>query len=200
MNPVRRLDAMAHPLSDSGWINLPNALTTLRLILVVPFGIALLWDDGSNPTARIIATLIFIVASLTDYVDGYIARKKNLVTTFGKVADPIADKLLTGVALVGLSILGELPWWVTVIILGRELAVTLMRFWVIREGVMAASRGGKWKTATQILAIVLFLLPLSGAAVVVAQVVMGVAVVLTLVTGVDYAFRAVALRRRGSQE
>lgn len=187
---------MAHPLSDSHAVNLPNALTTLRLILVIPFGIALLWEDGTNPTARLIATAIFVVASFTDYIDGYIARKKNLVTTFGKIADPIADKLLTGVALVGLSILGDLPWWVTVVILGRELAVTLLRFWVIKEGVMAASRGGKWKTATQILAIVLLLLPLSGPAETVAAVVMGIAVVLTLVTGVDYAFRAVALHRK----
>lgn len=198
MSTSARVDAMAHPPSDSGLVNVPNALTTLRLILVIPFTIALLWQDGDNATARVVATVLFVLASVTDYVDGYIARKKNLVTTFGKVADPIADKLLTGVALVGLSILGELPWWVTVIILGRELAVTLMRFWVIREGVMAASRGGKWKTATQILAIVMYLLPLTGVARTGAEIVMLAAVVLTLVTGVDYAFRAVALHRRGA--
>lgn len=197
MSASPRVDAMAYPPSDSGWRNVPNALTTLRLILIVPFAIALLWEDGDNATARIVATGLFVLASITDYADGYIARKKNLVTTFGKVADPIADKLLTGVALIGLSILGELPWWVTAIILGRELAVTLMRFWVINKGVMAASRGGKWKTATQILAIVMYLLPLTGAASTAAAIVMGIAVVLTLVTGVDYAFRAVALNRRG---
>jgi CDP-diacylglycerol---glycerol-3-phosphate 3-phosphatidyltransferase len=189
------MDAMAHPPSDAGLVNVPNALTTLRLILVVPFVVALLWEDGSNQVARIVATVIFMVASFTDYVDGYLARKKNIVTTFGKVADPIADKLLTGAALIGLSMLGELPWWVTIVILGRELAVTLLRFWVIKEGVIAASRGGKLKTAAQILAIVLYLLPLTGPAETFAHVVMGVAVFLTVVTGVDYAFRAVALHR-----
>lgn len=195
MSGKSRMDAMAHPAGASGLLNLPNLLTMLRLVLVVPFGIALLWEDGQNTTARFVATVIFIVASLTDYVDGYLARKQDLVTSFGKIADPIADKLLTGVALVGLSLLGELPWWVTIVILGREIAVTLLRFWVINSGVMAASRGGKWKTATQIAAIVLYLLPLTGAWDLVARVTMGIAVVLTVVTGVDYAFRAVALRR-----
>lgn len=189
----RIADAIAHPTSSSGNVNLPNMLTALRLVLVVPFGIALLWDDGHSTTARIIATAIFVVASVTDYVDGYLARKRNLVTTFGKVADPIADKLLTGMALVGLSILGELPWWVTFIILGREIAVTLLRFWVIHKGVIPASRGGKAKTVAQIVAIVLFLLPLTGWAETVAVVVMGIAVVLTVVTGIDYAVRAVRL-------
>lgn len=175
---------------------MPNALTALRLLLIVPFAISLLWEDGANTTARVVATVIFIVASFTDYIDGYIARKKNLVTTFGKVADPIADKLLAGVALVGLSLLSELPWWVTAVILGRELAVTLLRFWVIKKGVIPASRGGKWKTATQILAITMYLLPLTGVAPTAAEFVMAAAVLLTLVTGVDYAFRAVALHRR----
>lgn len=190
-----RVDAMAHPPSGAGLVNVPNALTTLRLILVVPFAVALLWQDGTNETARIVATVLFVVASLTDYVDGYLARKQNLVTTFGKVADPIADKLLTGTALIGLSLLGELPWWVTVVILGRELSVTLLRFWVINKGVIAASRGGKLKTAAQLLAIMLYLLPLTGAAETLAHVVMGIAVLLTVVTGIDYAFRAVALHR-----
>lgn len=195
MSGTGRTDAMAHPPSNSNPVNLPNALTLLRLILVVPFGIALMWQDGANTTARVVATALFVVASITDFVDGYLARKHNLVTSFGKIADPIADKLLTGVALVGLSLLGELPWWVTVVILGREVAVTLMRFWVINSGVMAASRGGKLKTAMQILAIVLYLLPLTGVGVTIAQVAMGAAVLLTLATGIDYAFRALALHR-----
>lgn len=190
-----RTDAIAHPTSNSGLINLPNVLTAFRLVLVVPFGIALLSDGGTSTTGRIVATLIFVVASITDWLDGYFARKRNIVTTFGKVADPIADKLLTGTALIGLSIIGELPWWVTVVILVREIAVTLLRFWVINAGVIAASRGGKAKTVAQILAIVLFLLPLTGAAETVAQVVMGIALVLTVVTGIDYAIRAVRLHR-----
>jgi CDP-diacylglycerol--glycerol-3-phosphate 3-phosphatidyltransferase len=119
-----------------------------------------------------------------------------LVTNFGKVADPIADKLLTGTALIGLSVLGQLSWWVTWIILGREVAVTLLRFWVIRDGVIPASRGGKLKTAVQIVAIIGYLLPLSPAAFDVAQWIMALAVVLTLVTGIDYAVRAVNLHRR----
>lgn len=193
MSQTRRRDALATPVSDAGLFNLPNMLTMLRLVLVIPFAIALLWEDGTNPTARVIATLIFVVASITDYVDGYIARKRNLVTTFGKVADPIADKLLTGVALIGLSMLDQLPWWVTIVILVREIAVTLLRFWVINKGVIPASRGGKLKTAVQIAAIVLYLLPLSGPGQTFAQVVMGAAVILTVVTGVDYAVRALRI-------
>ncbi len=190
-----RADALAFPTSNSGLVNLPNALTAFRLVLVVPFGIALMSDGGADTTGRLLATVIFIVASITDWLDGYYARKRHIVTTFGKIADPIADKLLTGTALIGLSVIGELPWWVTVVILVREIAVTLLRFWVINSGVIAASRGGKAKTAAQILAIVLYLLPLSGAAEVVAEVVMGIAVVLTVVTGIDYAVRAVRLRQ-----
>ena len=198
MSETRRRDALASPVSNSGLFNLPNMLTMLRLVLVIPFAIALLWEDGTNATARIVATLIFVVASVTDYVDGYLARKRNLVTTFGKVADPIADKLLTGVALIGLSMLGQLPWWVTIVILVREIAVTLLRFWVINKGVIPASRGGKLKTAVQIVAIVLYLLPLTGAGQTLAQVVMGVAVVLTVVTGIDYAVRALRIHEGGS--
>lgn len=198
MSQTRRRDALATPVSDAGLFNLPNMLTMLRLVLVVPFAIALLWEDGTNATARVIATLIFVVASITDYVDGYLARKRNLVTTFGKVADPIADKLLTGVALIGLSMLDQLPWWVTIVILVREIAVTLLRFWVINKGVIPASRGGKLKTAVQIAAIVLYLLPLSGAGQTFAQVVMGAAVILTVVTGVDYAVRALRIHEGDS--
>lgn len=193
MSQTGRRDALATPVSNSGLFNVPNMLTMLRLVLVVPFAIALLWEDGTNPTARVVATLIFVVASLTDYIDGYLARKNNIVTTFGKVADPIADKLLTGVALIGLSMLDQLPWWVTIVILVREIGVTLLRFWVINKGVIPASRGGKLKTAVQIAAIVLYLLPLSGAGQTFAQVVMGAAVVLTVVTGVDYAARALRI-------
>ena len=191
-------DRITDPVSSSGLVNLPNALTMLRLLLVVPFAVALMWQEGTNATARVIATVIFVLASITDFVDGYLARKRNLVTTFGKIADPIADKLLTGVALVGLSALGQLAWWVTLVILGREVLVTVLRFWVINKGVIAASRGGKLKTVVQIVAIVLYLLPLTGWAATVAVLVMGVALVLTVVTGLDYAVRAIRLHRRPS--
>src|SRR6185503_5075730 len=135
--------------------------------------------------------------SITDHVDGRLARKFGLVTDFGKIVDPSADKALVGAALVGLSALGELPWWVTVVIAVREIGVTLLRFWVIRYGVIAASRGGKWKTLAQIVAIGLFLLPLAPALVPLRWVVMGVALVLTVVTGLDYIVRALRLRARG---
>lgn len=178
-------------------LNLPNALTALRLFLVPVFGWLLLAEGGGNPSLRITAAVVFIVASFTDYVDGAIARRNDQVTTFGKVADPIADKALTGVALIGLSLLGELPWWVTVVIIGREIIVTVLRFVVIKDGVIPASRGGKAKTVSQMLAITLYVLPLTGPWVTARTVIMGIAVVLTVATGIDYAGRAVAVRRRG---
>ena len=120
--------------------------------------------------------------------------RDTTVTTFGKIADPIADKALTGTALIGLSYLGELPWWVTIVILAREIGVTVLRFWVIQHGVIPASRGGKWKTAFQMAAIVGYLLPVPAWLVPVRVALMAIAVVLTLVTGVDYVARALRLR------
>lgn len=181
-------------------VNIPNALTTLRLLMVPVFGWFLLAEDGQNETYRYIAALLFVVASATDYVDGALARKHNIVTTFGKVADPIADKALTGVALVGLSLLDELPWWVTVVIIGREVAVTILRFAVIKDGVISASRGGKAKTVTQMLAIFMYLLPLAGWFVTARTGVMALAIILTVATGIDYAFRAVAVHRNAGEK
>ncbi len=178
----------------SNW-NIANALTVLRLVLVPVFLVQLLHDEGTETPWRIAAFVTFAVASVTDRIDGELARRHGLVTDFGKIADPIADKALIGAALVGLSILGELWWWVTVIVLVREVGVTLLRFFVIRHGVMPASRGGKLKTLLQGLAIGLLVLPLEGALHVLAVVLMVVAVVLTVVTGVDYVVRAVKLRR-----
>ena len=182
--------------------NIPNALTALRLLLVPVFGWLLMADNGENHDYRMAASAVFAFASFTDYVDGALARRNNQVTTFGKVADPIADKALTGVALIGLSILGDLWWWVTVVIIIRELAVTVIRFAVIRDGVIPASRGGKLKTVAQMLAIFLYLLPLDGildpiAGVlgIVRAVVMGIALILTIGTGIDYAFRAIQVHR-----
>jgi CDP-diacylglycerol---glycerol-3-phosphate 3-phosphatidyltransferase len=182
------------PSSVSAW-NVANALTVLRLLLVPVFAILLFHDDGQDTFWRIWACVVFVLASVTDRLDGELARKRGLVTEFGKLADPIADKALVGTALVGLSALGELPWWVTVVILIREVGVTLLRFWVIRHGVIPASRGGKVKTLLQGVAIGLYVLPLSGWLHVVAVVVMGAAVVLALITGVDYVARALRLRR-----
>jgi CDP-diacylglycerol--glycerol-3-phosphate 3-phosphatidyltransferase len=178
----------------SNW-NIANALTVLRLVLVPVFLIQLLHDEGTDNVWRVAAFVTFAVASVTDRIDGELARKHGLVTDFGQIADPIADKTLIGAALVGLSALDELWWWVTVLILVREVGVTLLRFFVIRHGVMPASRGGKVKTLLQGLAIGLFVLPLPQALHWLAVGLMVVAVVLTVVTGVDYVARAVRLRR-----
>jgi CDP-diacylglycerol--glycerol-3-phosphate 3-phosphatidyltransferase len=175
-------------------LNVANMLTVSRLVLVPVFLLTLFAGDGHATGWRVVATAVFTVASITDNLDGRLARKLGLVTDFGKIADPIADKALIGAALVGLSLLGELPWWVTVVIATREVGVTLLRFWVIRYGVIPASKGGKWKTLTQIVAIGLFLLPLPPVADVGSWLVMGVALVLTVVTGLDYVFRALRLR------
>jgi len=178
----------------SSW-NIANALTVLRLVLVPVFLVLLMHDDGTEAAWRVAAFATFAVASVTDRVDGQLARRHGLVTDFGTIADPIADKALIGAALIGLSLLGELWWAVTVVILVREVGITLLRFVVIRHGVMPASRGGKLKTLLQGLAIGLFVLPLSGAVHAVAVVLMAAAVVVTVVTGVDYVIRAVTLRR-----
>ncbi|MBP3036982.1 CDP-alcohol phosphatidyltransferase family protein [Arthrobacter sp. zg-ZUI100] len=160
-------------------------------------------DDGRDGLFRWLAVATFAVAIYTDKLDGDLARSRGLITDFGKIADPIADKLLIGSALVMLSVLGELWWWVTLVILVREVGITVLRFVVIRYGVMAASRGGKLKTVIQTLAIFLFLLPLAawlGAwAWWISATVMAAAVVVTVVTGADYVIKAVQLRRRALQ-
>ena len=194
------------PPVPTNW-NLPNALTTLRIASVPFFGWALLVDGGDSIVWRVVAWVIFVLAMITDKVDGDIARSRNLVTDFGKIADPIADKALTGMAFVGLSIVGELWWWVTIAVLVREWGITLLRLWVIRHGVMAAGRGGKLKTVLQTVALGFFILPVKilqddwgtagsllwGLAVLL----MAAAVAVTLVTGVDYVAKALAVRREG---
>ena len=141
-------------------VNLPNALTVLRLILVPVFLLALFAEGGHDTTWRWIAWAIFAAPPSPTGIDGHIARKRGQVTDFGKIADPIADKALTGSALIGLSMLGDLAWWVTLVILIREVGVTLLRFAVLRYGVISASPGGKAKTFVQIIAIGLYILPL----------------------------------------
>jgi CDP-diacylglycerol---glycerol-3-phosphate 3-phosphatidyltransferase len=177
------------PVAAPRLVNVANALTVLRLLLV-PLCVAFLVAGGTG--YRLAAFAAFAVASVTDFLDGELARRRNLITDFGKIADPIADKALTGSALVTLSALGELAWWVTIVILVRELAVTGLRFWVIRQGVIAASRGGKIKTVLQIVAISLYILP--GDLSPERWLFMGAAVIVTLVTGIDYTVRAFRLR------
>ena len=178
-------------------LNVANALTGVRIVLIPVFALLLAASSMTEARWRIAACAVFFVASLTDYMDGWIARTWDLVTSFGKVADPIADKALTGTALIGLSVLGLLPWWVTLAILIREWAVTALRFWVLRHGVIPASRGGKAKTALQILAITWCLWPFEGFLADIGTWLMMLAVIVTVVTGIDYVMRAVRLRRSG---
>lgn len=170
--------------------NIPNALTMLRIVLVPVFVVVFLTQDGSSTSMRLWAAAIFAIAVGTDWLDGDLARRQGLVTDFGKIADPIADKALIGSALICLSILGELAWWVTIVIMAREIGVTVLRFIVIRRGVIPASRGGKLKTALQSLGLLLLILPLTGFLSAVGLAVMYAALVVTVVTGVDYVMQA----------
>ena len=174
--------------NDVPVLNVPNALTVARLLIVPLFGYLVLGVTQTQ-SAQWAGATIFLIAAITDLIDGVWARKYGLVTNFGKIADPIADKALIGTALVALSITGEIPWWVTGVILFREVAITVMRFWVINHGVIPASRGGKVKTVSQIIAIVAYLIPVSGWVDVVAQMSLGVALAMTIVTGIDYAVK-----------
>lgn len=184
----------------SNW-NLPNALTALRIVMVPLFVWALLSGGtyGSQGIGlRWWAVTVFILAMITDWLDGHLARSRGLITSFGKIADPIADKLLTGAAFVVLSMLGELWWWVTLVILVREWGITVMRLFIIKYGVMAASKGGKLKTVLQTVALVLMILPLGQLgswALWPGWLVMAAVVVVTVVTGVDYVLKAMQLRR-----
>ncbi|MBT2514248.1 CDP-diacylglycerol--glycerol-3-phosphate 3-phosphatidyltransferase [Arthrobacter sp. ISL-30] len=183
--------------------NLPNILTMLRIALVPFFIWFLLEDAGTHGGWRWAAVATFAVAIYTDKLDGDIARARGLITDFGKIADPIADKLLIGSALVVLSAMGELPWWITIVILVREWGITALRFFVIRYGVIPASRGGKIKTLVQTVAIFFFLLPLMSFAPwlsVVAFWVMVAAAVITVWTGVQYVIQALRLRAAGRRK
>lgn len=178
--------------------NVPNVLTLLRMFLVPVFVVVFLVEPHDQ-TQRWWATIIFALAILTDMADGKIARKYNLVTNFGKIWDSIADKALTGMAFIVLSIVSELPWWMTIIILLREWGITAMRFAVLKYGVMAANRGGKLKTLIQSFALIAFLvwLPELGTWYeVVKWALMWAAFLLTVVTGLDYLWEAHKLRQR----
>lgn len=182
----------------SNW-NVPNLITVVRILLAPVFVWMLLADAGHDGPLRWTAAVLFVLAIATDGVDGAIARRNNLVTDLGKLLDPIADKVLTGGALVSLSILGELPWWVTIVILVREIGITVYRFVVIRQGVIAASRGGKIKTIVQSVAISFALFPLwtifGDWIFWVNGILMTAAVILTVVTGFDYLWQAYRGRR-----
>lgn len=180
--------------------NVPNALTVLRILLVPVYAVLLFHEGGQDPWWRFWAWAVFAIAAVTDGIDGRLARRSGQITNFGKVADPIADKALTGTAFIALSMLGLVWWWVTIVILVREIGITLLRFVVIRHGVMPAGRGGKLKTMLQTLSLGALTLPLwtfPGADVWewLAYALLGAALVMTVVSGVDYVFKAVRLRR-----
>jgi CDP-diacylglycerol--glycerol-3-phosphate 3-phosphatidyltransferase len=187
--------------ADVPVVNIANALTVVRLVLVPVFIVMVL---RGNDMGMLVATAVFTVAALTDKLDGYLARRLNLITNFGKLADPIADKALTMSALVLLSCLGQLWWWVTIVIIVRELGITFMRMAMVRKGaVMAASKGGKLKTTLQMVAIVGLLMPwqmflsdaIASGLIATALCIMMVALLVTVVTGVDYVQQAITLNR-----
>lgn len=183
--------------APSAW-NLANVLTAGRVLLVPFFAWAMLVDSGDSVAGRLAAAAVFAVAALTDRFDGWWARRTGQVTDLGKLLDPIADKLLVGTALVLLSALGDLWWWVTIVILVRELGITVMRFFLLRYVVLPASRGGKIKTVLQTVAIGLYVLPLFALPAwigTLAAVVMAAALVVTVVTGIDYVRVAVRIVR-----
>jgi len=192
-------DGSGPPAPVPQW-NIANILTVTRLALVPVFLVLLLHAGGRESLWRLGAAVVFMIASYTDRLDGQLARQRGLITDFGKIADPIADKALMGSALIALSAQGRLWWWVTAAILVRELGITLLRFWVIKYGVIAASKGGKLKTLLQGLSIWIYVLPLGavpglGWTTWVSAVIMAAALGVTVVTGVDYVVKAIQLRR-----
>lgn len=188
-------DRLGDPTTSVSTWNAANALTMLRVALVPVFVVLLLQDGGHDPEWRAWAWAAFTVASISDLFDGKLARRHNLVTDFGKLVDPIADKALMGAALISLSALGDLPWWVTIVVLAREVGITALRFWVIRHGVIPASRGGKAKTMLQGIAIGMYTLVMTGPLATSRAWFMAAAVIITVATGLDYVVKAVRMRR-----
>jgi CDP-diacylglycerol--glycerol-3-phosphate 3-phosphatidyltransferase len=167
-------------------MNLPNALTVFR-ILALPFcAWALFQKDGQDPTWQIISWSSFFIIGMTDVLDGRIARKRNQISNFGIILDPIADKAFIATALIGLSILGKMPWWVTAIILIREIGVTILRFAVIKREVISANRGGKLKSLIQNFSVGFYILPLPTYLYLPRDILLGIAIALTVWTGIEY--------------
>lgn len=195
---------MKDPLAKPSNWNAPNAITAARIVATPFFVWMLLADDGQMGALRWVAAAFFVVAIATDAWDGYLARSRGLVTDLGKLLDPIADKFLTGGALVGLSILGELPWWVTIVVLVREIGVTVHRLFEARTVVVAAAWMGKLKTVAQSVAIALALFPfatlLAGTGfsdwvIWLNIITMSIAVGLTVASGIDYVINFLRMRR-----
>ena len=198
VNPMRgRVVAKGDTTASAG--NIANIVTVIRILLAPVFIVLLLEDGGRDGYLRYIAAILFVFAIVTDSVDGLLARQRNLVTDLGKLIDPIADKVLTGGALVGLSILGEVPVWITVVILVREIGITVFRFIALRDRVIAASWLGKVKTVAQAVAISFALFPfwqfLGSWINVVNAVLIVIALVLTVVSGIEYLWQAYKVGR-----
>ncbi len=199
VNPMKgRVASHGDTPASSG--NIANIITVVRILLAPVFIWLLLSDAGALGALRYLAAALFILAIVTDSVDGLLARRQNLVTNLGIILDPIADKVLIGGALIALSILGELWWWVTIVILVREFGITIFRFIALRDRVIPASTGGKFKTVMQSVAVSLLLVPtwllLGGWVHVVNWSVMGIAVALTVYTGIEYLVNAWRLGRK----
>ena len=178
-------------------MKLPNKLTILRVIMIPFFVVALLYDGGENQTLRYVAAAIFIIASLTDMLDGKIARKYNLVTNFGKFMDPLADKLLVCSALICLVELKELPAWMVIVIISREFIISGFRLVASDNGVViAASYWGKFKTTFQMIAVVLLIVGIPALSMVTTAVVW-IALVLTVISLVDYIAKNVNVLKEG---
>lgn len=185
--------------------NIANMLTMSRL-LMIPVFVWLCLAPGWQ--AQLWAAIVFVIAAITDRIDGHLARTRGLITDFGKIMDPIADKALVISALLLLSLEGIVPWWVTGVIVFRELGITVLRFFMIRRAVMAASKGGKIKTTLQIVFLVGLLVPweailpdvLATVLMVASAVVMYLAVLVTVVTGLQYIVDAGRIVRAGRRE
>lgn len=189
------------PEKYKAMLNLPNALTIIRIALIPACFAALMYDSGNDPQWRIIAWWGFFIVGMTDILDGRLARSRKQITELGKFLDPVADKLLVGSALIGLSLLGDLPWWITILILGRELAVTLLRVFVVRLGgrIIPASRGGKLKTFTQGFATGFYVLPLIPDLYTARDIFMYIAIAITLLTGLEYFVKALTAPKVGHE-
>lgn len=193
-DPIPFRGGAASTLLTAPTLNIANILTFIRLLLVPVFAYLLIHNPQTD-TLALSGAAVFGLAAITDFVDGYIARRYNLITNFGKIADPIADKALIGTGLVLLSVQAAIPAWITAVILFRELAITVIRLRVLNYGVIPASRGGKAKTLSQIVAVLLYVLPLPSGWEQVAQLFLWLALVLTVGTGIDYVSRAIKLVR-----
>jgi CDP-diacylglycerol--glycerol-3-phosphate 3-phosphatidyltransferase len=164
----------------------PNFITIARVLLVPVGAYTLFKNGGDDPTWQYISWFVFFFLGLSDIADGTLARSRNTITELGKFLDPVADKFMIGTAMMSLSILGRLPWWITIVILVREIGITIFRLAIIKRGVIAANKGGKIKSTFQNFGVGFYVLPLSPSLYWFRDGFIAIAIVLTVVTGVYY--------------